>query len=52
MVHSEPLEINFSAWFEPYIRRWLATTDTQTSKWVNRAIAKDQVCHGVECHDE
>ncbi|KAG0666349.1 hypothetical protein C6P46_004917 [Rhodotorula mucilaginosa] len=38
----EPLDINFSAWFEPYIRRWLATTDTQTSEWVNRAIAKDQ----------
>ncbi|GAA5905133.1 hypothetical protein JCM6882_000389 [Rhodosporidiobolus microsporus] len=38
----EPLEIDFSAWFEPYVRRWLAMTDTQTSEWVNRAISKDQ----------
>ncbi|GAA5911391.1 uncharacterized protein JCM6883_000082 [Sporobolomyces salmoneus] len=37
----EPLEIDFSAWFEPYVRKWLAMTDTQTSEWVNRAIAKD-----------
>ncbi|GAA5827609.1 hypothetical protein JCM11251_001755 [Rhodosporidiobolus azoricus] len=38
----EPLEIDFSAWFEPYVRRWLATTDTQTSEWVNRAIGNDK----------
>ncbi|KPV71926.1 uncharacterized protein RHOBADRAFT_9273, partial [Rhodotorula graminis WP1] len=37
------LEIDFSAWFEPYVRRWLAGTDTQTSEWVNRAISKDKV---------
>jgi len=39
----ETLEIDFSAWFEPYVRRWLAMTDTQTSEWVNRAISKDAV---------
>ncbi|BGP03404.1 hypothetical protein NBRC10513v2_007138 [Rhodotorula toruloides] len=38
----EPLDIDFSAWFEPFVRRWLATTDTQTSEWVNRAISKDK----------
>ncbi|GJN93965.1 hypothetical protein Rhopal_007026-T1 [Rhodotorula paludigena] len=38
----EPLAIDFSAWFEPFIRRWLAMTDTQTSEWVNRAISKDR----------
>ncbi|GAA5951064.1 hypothetical protein JCM21900_005712 [Sporobolomyces salmonicolor] len=38
----EPLVIDFSAWFEPYVRRWLAMTDTQTSEWVNRAISKDK----------
>ncbi|GAA6043218.1 hypothetical protein JCM8097_000332 [Rhodosporidiobolus ruineniae] len=38
----EPLNIDFSAWFEPYVRRWLAMTDTQTSEWVNRAISKDK----------
>ncbi|GAA6019542.1 hypothetical protein JCM10207_003737 [Rhodosporidiobolus poonsookiae] len=38
----EPLVIDFSAWFEPYVRRWLAMTDTQTSEWVNRAIGKDK----------
>ncbi|GAA6063594.1 hypothetical protein JCM10212_000988 [Sporobolomyces blumeae] len=37
----EELAIDFSAWFEPYVRRWLAMTDTQTSEWVNRAISKD-----------
>ncbi|GAA6017851.1 hypothetical protein JCM8202_006173 [Rhodotorula sphaerocarpa] len=36
------LSVDFAAWFEPYVRRWLATTDTQTSEWVNRAIAKDR----------
>ncbi|GAA5923191.1 hypothetical protein JCM3775_007461 [Rhodotorula graminis] len=41
-VSDEPLEIDFSAWFEPYVRRWLAGTDTQTSEWVNRAISKDK----------
>lgn len=40
---SEPLVIDFSAWFEPYVRRWLAGTDTQTSEWVDRAISKDKV---------
>ncbi|GAA6018841.1 hypothetical protein JCM11491_006882 [Sporobolomyces phaffii] len=37
----DPLDIDFSAWFEPYVRKWLAMTDTQTSEWVNRAISKD-----------
>ncbi|GAA5930579.1 uncharacterized protein JCM15063_002403 [Sporobolomyces koalae] len=37
----EELKIDFSAWFEPYVRKWLGMTDTQTSEWVNRAISKD-----------
>ncbi|GAA6054101.1 hypothetical protein JCM3770_006173 [Rhodotorula araucariae] len=41
-VSDEPLDIDFSAWFEPYVRRWLTGTDTQTSEWVNRAISKDR----------
>ncbi|BGP51587.1 hypothetical protein JCM10450v2_007535 [Rhodotorula kratochvilovae] len=41
-VSDEELDIDFSAWFEPYVRRWLAGTDTQTSEWVNRAIGKDR----------
>ncbi|GAA5994013.1 hypothetical protein JCM11641_004022 [Rhodosporidiobolus odoratus] len=38
----DPLIIDYSSWFEPYVRRWLAMTDTQTSEWVNRAISKDK----------
>lgn len=39
----EPLVIDFSAWFEPYVRRWLATTDTKTMQWVQAAIKHDRV---------
>lgn len=44
---SEPLVIDFSAWFEPYVRRWLATTDTKTMQWVQAAINHDRVSDHV-----
>ncbi|KAI5481227.1 C2 domain protein [Pseudohyphozyma bogoriensis] len=37
-----PLTIDFSRWFEPYVKRWLVTTDTKTMEWVRRAIASDK----------
>nr|CRX79212.1 hypothetical protein ls5931a1_00048 [Leucosporidium scottii] len=45
----EPLVIDFSAWFEPYVRRWLATTDTKTMQWVQAAIKHDRVSISM-CH--
>ncbi|KAM0747772.1 hypothetical protein T439DRAFT_304877 [Meredithblackwellia eburnea MCA 4105] len=41
-VPETPLVIDFSAWFEPYVRRWLATTDARTMEWVKRAIGADK----------
>lgn len=38
-----PLVVDFSAWFEPYVRRWLVTTDTKTAEWVKLAITHDKV---------
>lgn len=38
----DPLVIDFSAWFEPFVRRWLATTDTKTQTWVQAAIQHDK----------
>ncbi|KAK4052310.1 hypothetical protein OIO90_004391 [Microbotryomycetes sp. JL221] len=38
----DPLEIDFSAWFEPYVRRWIATTEAKTRQWVQAAIQHDK----------
>ncbi|KAM0786123.1 hypothetical protein ACM66B_006933 [Microbotryomycetes sp. NB124-2] len=38
----DPLEVDFSAWFEPYVRRWIATTETKTRQWVQAAIQHDR----------
>ncbi|KAK4048423.1 hypothetical protein OIV83_004769 [Microbotryomycetes sp. JL201] len=38
----DPLEVDFSAWFEPYVRRWIATTETKTRQWVQAAIQHDK----------
>lgn len=42
-MNREKLVVDFSAWFEPYIRRWLLTTDAKTMEWVKLAIAHDRV---------
>lgn len=35
--------MDLSSWFEPYVRRWLASTDAKTSEWARLAIAHDNV---------
>ncbi|SCZ94445.1 BZ3500_MvSof-1268-A1-R1_Chr12-2g03904 [Microbotryum saponariae] len=37
----EPLKVEFSSWFEPYIRKWLQRTDAKTTEWVKAAIHHD-----------
>ncbi|KAK4701807.1 hypothetical protein P7C70_g4424, partial [Phenoliferia sp. Uapishka_3] len=47
-----PLTMKLSAWFEPFIRRWLGTTDTKTTEWVKRAIDSDQFVPEEESPDK
>ncbi|SCV73141.1 BQ2448_7066 [Microbotryum intermedium] len=37
----EPLKVEFSSWFGPYIRKWLQRTDAKTTEWVKAAIRHD-----------
>ncbi|KAJ8506956.1 hypothetical protein ONZ45_g10625 [Pleurotus djamor] len=50
------LDFDLTAFFEPYVRQWLATTDSRTGHWVQAAIAADktvskaveQYCRSIE----
>lgn len=35
------LRFEYAAWFEPFVMRWLATIDSKTTEWVQRAIEGD-----------
>ncbi|KAH8918736.1 hypothetical protein BT69DRAFT_1322630 [Atractiella rhizophila] len=39
---NSPLPLDLTAWFEPFIRRWLDQTDAKTEGWVISAIKADQ----------
>ncbi|KAL0952399.1 hypothetical protein HGRIS_006675 [Hohenbuehelia grisea] len=36
------LDFDIAAFFEPYVRQWLANTDSKTTQWVQAAIAADK----------
>ncbi|KAF8216949.1 cytoplasm protein [Mycena galopus ATCC 62051] len=44
-------EFNINAFFEPYVRQWLLTTDSKTGQWVEAAIRADKFrAEGTEGH--
>ncbi|KAL1739300.1 hypothetical protein HDZ31DRAFT_24188, partial [Schizophyllum fasciatum] len=44
------IKFDLAAFFEPYVRQWLANTDAKTSQWVEAAIAQDKVSDSTEGH--
>ncbi|KAF8124264.1 hypothetical protein K438DRAFT_1649950 [Mycena galopus ATCC 62051] len=43
------IDFDINGFFEPYVRQWLANTDSKTGQWVEAAIAADKA-EGEEGH--